>query len=62
MQQQDKGQVVKTATQAVPYRYEEELLNCEGDRALRQAAREAVESPSLCIFETQLEASLCNFL
>ena len=35
----EQGAVAKTATQEVPYKYEEEQLCCEGDRALEQFAR-----------------------
>ncbi|NWX52656.1 AFG32 protein, partial [Steatornis caripensis] len=38
-QRQDKGQRAQTGAQAVPPEHEEELLYCEGDRALEQAAQ-----------------------
>ena len=38
------------------------LLHSEGDGALEQAAREVVESPSLEIFKTHLDAHLCSQL
>ena len=38
-QQQDKGQRAQTEAQEVPSEHEEELLPCEGDGALAQAAQ-----------------------
>ena len=38
-QQQKKEQQAQTATQEVPYKHEEELFYCEGDRALEQAVQ-----------------------
>jgi len=38
-QQQDKGQRAQTEAEEVPAEHEEELLPCEGDRALEQAAQ-----------------------
>lgn len=39
-----------------------ENLYCEADRALQQAAREAVESLSLGALKTHLDVTLCNLL
>ena len=61
-QWQDKGQWAQTEAQEVPSEHEEELLPSEGDGALAQAAREAVESPSLEIFQTRLDKVLCSLL
>jgi len=41
---------------------EEELLHSEGDGALPRLPREAVESPSLEIFKSWLDAVLCSLL
>ena len=38
-ERQDKGQWAQTGTQEVPYKHEEKLIYCEGDRALGQAAQ-----------------------
>jgi len=38
-QRQDKGQWAQTEAQEVPPEHEEELLPCEGDGALAQAAQ-----------------------
>jgi len=57
-QQQDKGQRTQTEAEEIPSEDKEELLSSEGDRALEQAAREVVESPSLEIFKTRLNKVL----
>lgn len=44
------------------YEHEEKLPYFEGDLALQQAAREVVEFPSLDLFQTHLDAFLCNLL
>ena len=57
-----KVQQAQTEAQEVPSEHEE-LLHSEGDRALEQAAQgEVVESPSLEIFKTRLDAVLCSLL
>jgi len=63
-QQQNKGQRAQTGTGTweVPSEHEEKLLYCDGDRALNTQPREAVDSPSLEIFKTQLDTFLCNLL
>ena len=61
-QRPDKGQRAQTEAQEVPYEHDEELLPSEGDGALEQVAREAVESPSLEIFKTHLDKVLCSLL
>jgi len=38
-QRQDKGQWAQNEAQEVPSEHEEELLHCEGDAALEQAAQ-----------------------
>ena len=60
-EQQDKNKGHKQ-TQEVPHKHEKELLCFEGDRALEQAARVVVESPSLEIFRTCPKTFLCNVL
>ena len=50
-QRQDKGQRAQTGAEEAPAEPEEELLPSEGAGALAQAAQEAVESPSLEIFQ-----------
>jgi len=42
------------------YYHAEELLYGKGDGALEQVAREDVESPSMEIFKTHLDAYLCS--
>ena len=49
-----------TGAQEVPYKYEEKLPYFEGDGALKQAARQVMESPSLAIFKTHLGIFLYN--
>lgn len=39
------GQGAQTETQELPSKYEENLLYCEGDRALEQAAQRGLEPP-----------------
>ena len=53
-----RGNGKKTATQKVPY--EKELLYCEGDRVLKQTARDVVESPSVKIFKSCPDTFLCS--
>ena len=43
VQQQNKGQWAQMGTQKISYKHEEELLSCEGDRTLEQAARKECE-------------------
>lgn len=45
----------------VPYKYEEKLSYFEGDRALKRAARQVMESPSLAIFKHIGEFSSTNY-
>ncbi|GAB0178964.1 hypothetical protein GRJ2_000361700 [Grus japonensis] len=59
-QGEDKGQQTQTGRQDVPSQHEEQPLHSEDDRALEQAAQ--VESPSLEIFKTRLDAILYNLL
>ena len=62
----NEGQWAETGTQGVPYKHKEELLNCEGDRALEEAAQrgcgvslsEAAQDPSGCLPVQPTVASL----
>lgn len=47
-------------THYVPLEYEEKLIYCEGDGALEQVTREAVELSFLEVFKTCLDMILCN--
>lgn len=47
-----------TGAQEVPYKYEEKLLSCQGDKTLEQAAQETEKSPSLKVFKTCLHTFL----
>jgi len=42
VQRQNKGQWAQTGTQKVPYKHEEELLYCEGDRVLLEQAAQSL--------------------
>jgi len=59
-QRQDKGQWAQTGTYSVPSQHEKKHVYCEGDRALEQLPRDAVECPSL--LKTCLDAFLYNLL
>ena len=61
-QKQDKGQWAQTGGQEVPSEHEEALLHSEGDGALEQVPKEAMDSPSLEIFKTRLDKVLCSLL
>ncbi|KAJ7405479.1 Mediator of RNA polymerase II transcription subunit 14 [Willisornis vidua] len=61
-EQQDKRHRAETDAQEIPPEHEEELLSCAVPVHWERAAREAVESPSLGIFQSCLEGFLCRVL
>jgi len=61
-QRQDEGQWAQTEEQEVPSEHEEELLPSGVAEHWNRLRREVVESPSLEIFKTHLDAILCSLL
>ena len=61
-QRQDKGQWAQTEAEEAPAEDEEELLPLRVTEPWPRLPREAVESPSLEIFQTHVDAVLCSLL